>query len=145
MPIFTSTQVLLFCLPSLFQCKCVDVSIEGDFPLYWKTWLKHRKRLKQFHLSTISINNYKRTISQNDVIETTGTTLNNEISCLNKHLALFGAHVCSTVGDVIHLICHMTSNYHLNKRLCKFTGENCLWFVITLISFVTIGIMVVEL
>ena len=42
------------------------------------------------------------------------------------------------------LICHMTSNDHLLEALCKFMGENSLWYVITLISLVTISIVKVE-
>ena len=45
----------------------------------------------------------------------------------------------------MYLICHMTSHDHLLKDSCKFMCEDSLWYVITLISLVTISIVKVEI
>ena len=48
MPIFTSTQVLRFCLPSLFQCKCVVFQLKEIFPYIEKHDLNIEKDLNNF-------------------------------------------------------------------------------------------------
>ena len=40
----------------------------------------------------------------------------------------------SAIGDIIYLICQVTSHDHLIEGSCKLMDENSMWYVITLIS-----------
>ena len=48
-------------------------------------------------------------------------------------------------GDIMYLIGQVTSRDHLTQRACEFMGENSLCYVTTLITFVTISIVMVEM
>ena len=45
----------------------------------------------------------------------------------------------------MYLICHLTSDDPLIERACKFMGRSSLCYIITLIIFVAISIMMVEI
>ena len=47
--------------------------------------------------------------------------------------------------NVMHSICHVTSQEHITEGSCDFVGGKSLQYVTALISFVTIGITIVEI
>ena len=57
---------------------------------------------------------------------------------------LVWCHGSSAVGDIMYLICLMTSQDHLIKGSCKFTSGSSLQNVTNLISLVTISIIIEE-
>ena len=51
----------------------------------------------------------------------------------------------SAGGDIMYLICHVTSHNYLIERPCKFVGSSFLCYATTLIILVTINIVIVEI
>ena len=54
-------------------------------------------------------------------------------------------HESSAGGDVMYVICHMTSQDHLIEKACEFTGGNSLRYITRLITLLTISIRMVEI
>ena len=48
-------------------------------------------------------------------------------------------------GDIVFLICHVTSREHMFKGLCEFVGGSPLWCVTTLSCLVAIGLVQLEI
>ena len=64
---------------------------------------------------------------------------------LSQHRALFGVHGFSASGDIMYLICHVTSHDYPTKRSCEFVGGSSFWYVITLIRLVAFSIVMVDI
>ena len=64
---------------------------------------------------------------------------------VSYHLAMFGGHLSSAMGDMKYLLSHVTSQNHANKESDKFMCGSSSLHVTTLPSLVAVGIVVVEL
>ena len=59
------------------------------------------------------------------------------------HSVMFGSNSSNVSGDIKYLICQVTSQKHVIEGSSNFISGNPLWYVTTLSSLVTIGIVVV--
>ena len=64
---------------------------------------------------------------------------------MSYHPAKFGGHSHSGSGVIRNLVCHVILQDHVVTRSCDFVGESPSWYVTTLQSLVTIGIVIVEI
>ena len=64
---------------------------------------------------------------------------------VSQHLAQFGVHGSSAGGDIMHLVCHVTSHDHLIKGSCRFIGGSSLQYVTTVVSVVIISLVTLEI
>ena len=63
---------------------------------------------------------------------------------LSHHLALFGVHQSSAIGDVTYLTCPMTSQQHVTEGKYGFMGRSSPLCLTILPGLLAIGIVVVE-
>ena len=68
-----------------------------------------------------------------------------ELLKVSPHLGKSCEHRHYDSGDIVFLICHVTSCEHMCKGLCDFMGGIPSWKVATFPYFVTIGLMQVEI
>ena len=64
---------------------------------------------------------------------------------VSEHLAQFGVQRSCASGDIMHLICHVTSQDNLIERSYGLVGESSSQCVTTLASLVTTDILRVEM
>ena len=58
---------------------------------------------------------------------------------------LLGVYEFSAGGDIMYLICHVLPHDHYTKGSRKFMGGSSWYYIITLISLMTISIVIVEI
>ena len=58
---------------------------------------------------------------------------------VSQWLAEIADHGSSASGDIMFLLCHVTSQDHVIKESCEFIGRSSSWYVTTLTSLVTMG------
>ena len=61
----------------------------------------------------------------------------------SQRRAYFGGHESSADGDIVYLICHVTSHDHLIEGSCKFIGGSSLRYFTTVIGFMAIRFIVI--
>ena len=63
---------------------------------------------------------------------------------VSYHLSIFVGHCSSASGDIMYLLCHMTSQDCMIERSCNFMSWSSSFYVPNLLSLVVIGNVVVK-
>ena len=64
---------------------------------------------------------------------------------VSHHLVMFGGYCSIAIGYIKYLICHVTLQNYLIEGSSNFMSGNSSWYVTTLPSLVSIGILVLEI
>ena len=64
---------------------------------------------------------------------------------MSHNLAMFGGHWSSASGDIEYLKCHVILQNDVIEGSSNFMSGSSSWYVTTLPSLVSIGILVVEI